>query len=84
MAQPFLHVGDVVVGCWDTACTRVFVVKPFVRDMRVAQNLDACHLLPCSFGQQGVFKRGNRVLSDNRESWAWSCGAFSRPFRAGT
>ena len=50
IAQSVGHVGDVVVRCEDTVCTRVFVVKPLKQDMRVAQILKSGHLLIRSFG----------------------------------
>ena len=45
--------------------------------MRATQILDPFHLL----SNRVLGKR--RVLSDNRESCAWSCGALSRPLRGG-
>ena len=52
VAESLLRV-DVVLRCEDTARTRVQVMKPLVGDMRVAQILNSCHLLPLPW--QSVF-----------------------------
>ena len=52
----FLHVGNVLVRRQDTSRARVQVVEPFVGDLRVAQVLDLCHLLPGPFGEERVLQ----------------------------
>ena len=75
VAKSLLDVGDVVTRRQDTSRTRVQVVGTFVGDLRLAQVLDSCHLLPGSLGGSAIFRRLSRVRSVSRESCAWSCGA---------
>ena len=77
----FLHVGDVVV-LGHGLHTRLSGKATDVRH--------ACGTNPRSMSLISMFlwsrvfsRRGNRVLSDSRESCAWSCGALSRPLRRG-
>ena len=49
VAKSLSHVGNVVVRCQDTACTRVQAVNA------TYGILNPCHLLPLSFGAQSVF-----------------------------
>ena len=50
VAESLLHVHDVVEWRKDTPCTRIQVVEPFMRDMRVTQVFDSRHQLPRSCG----------------------------------
>ena len=77
----FLHVGDVVV-LGHGLHTRLSGKATDVRH--------ACGTNPRSMSLISMFlwsrvfsRRGNRVLSDSRESCAWSFGALSRPLRRG-
>ena len=55
-SKSFLHVGNVVVRRQDTARARVQVLEPLVRDLRVAQVFNSCHLLPGTCGEECVLQ----------------------------
>ena len=56
VAKSFLYVGDEIVRCQHTSRTRVLVVQPFVRDMRVTQVFDPRHLLPSTLEVECVLQ----------------------------
>ena len=82
VAESFLHVGHVVVRRQDTSRARVQVAEPFVGDLRVAQVLNNCHLLPSTFGEECVLQTPETRPISEPESCPWSCGALSRLFRS--
>ena len=53
---PSPYIGHVTARRQDTSRARFQVVQPFVGDLRVAQVLDPCHLLPSTFGEECVLQ----------------------------
>ena len=59
VAQSLLRIHNKIVWCQDTPRTCVQVIRPLVRNMRVAQVLNPRHLLPCPLASR-VFLRKTR------------------------
>ena len=56
VTQSSLNITHVIVRRQDTSRARVQMAEPFVGDVRVAQVLDPCHLLPSTLGEERVLQ----------------------------